>query len=1562
VVKKLLISLLLVSLSFSSDMSALPAFSAPQTSWLMQGRVYEGTVGDESTPLSGVTVSVYGANADWPSTGTVIDATTTDEAGWYGIEIFDDDILSYDYIYIEETDPPGYQSVGATTVDGIVRSAHRIDFEYPLEGKITSGNKFWDEIPVLSGRVYEGTVGDESTPLPGILMELYASNNIGIQGSLIYTTTTDESGWYGLSATLGYEFYTIVEVNPEGYNSEEATTVDGTVLDADRIRYDHPLAGQTLTGNKFWDVPVEGPLPDLVITEIWTEGGEICYQMVNIGAATAASGHETMLEIDGGWVETKLVPVDLPSEEPFIDCFAAAWSCSAPDDFVEVTADSGGAIEESNEDNNAQAVNWLCDVTPPEIIFGPIAVDITPTSAVIYWETTEPSSSDVFFGRFAESLPDENLNPDAASVHEVQLDGLLAYATYRFMVRSADDSGNAVESRVHSFRTLAEPDGEPPFVGFFDPGEITKTVTITATATDNSGVDRVQFLMDDVVIFTDYSPPYVLVLDSEAYPNGEHNLQTRAFDLSGNELTNGYTVGIGNLVDQSAPMVNITSPADGATVSGKINVNASLTDDAGLAQIFFKVVKGTNSWNEGFEGLPANPTFYNASFEWDTTQVANGSYRVAIEVYDIEGKYGYDVHDVTVDQSTAPKPAKLKVLSHTVARSGNGFIVTLKVQNVGDETASNVAIESTLKAFQPISYTTTSADYTVAYDAYYQEAEIQISANNSIPGGQTRTFTYNAAPVLFYPAGPLPSIGDYIYLHWDPPTGSRQHDIVSVPIITLPGGDTLFAAYTKAVKTADFILMTNPSRLFAFGYPDIDAVYGVLSEMAQLAIYEQGVLGYLNSYDRGKIDQLLTPTGAWGKMLSSQFSKALQGYVLIVGEREIVPTTLWGHFNLNWSNSKCTTTQVQDSDLSYANTTGDAAPELIVGRAIGNDPQDLYNVLHTSSVVYAGETGYSFDRSHALLVSGTDGNTSIQNSFTGFINDADKIITSDYAVTKIHWSSYTSSTVGLNAFTSATSGKDLVVYQGHGSPDGWGWFNTSWFDGSTNPAFNVAPVDFNGANPLVMGLACLTGSYEDHTANTCSFDGGDYNIAEGFLDKGAGVYIGSTEVSPVSINVSAGKEFFQTYWETHDTTIGKAFTELKRAHATSSNQYWRFWVYEYNLYGDPKYGALPAPMASTARERQQVTAPTPIIEVALPDYTITTLDNIDYVEIPGGSLLMEAELPQVPIYIMTVDYPAVFQVQNVALAARGGYTTTFGLHLPVHENWFASAGTAPASRPYANPDAVWYPDMDYDWSILDNPDGSSTLVLTIYPFTYNGTTTESRYYQNYEFHVDYTETNVMITEFTVDKDEVNYGDTLNATLAISATGMVGDASVGCVIKHAGTGEVMAELLMETLTGLKGQASFTPSWLADHVPQDNYFVTCVLRSGDGLLLDQQAVMFYLGTTSGVIHDFTATPTTFMPGNVVTTSLVFHNDGTVDLSGTLVVDVRDSTGTLVKTLSQMFSGLAPANTTVFDAEWHTPPDAAGTYYLTGYVLYNSKVTNPEILSATTPRVYLPAVVRE
>ncbi|HUP31586.1 MAG TPA: S8 family serine peptidase [Gaiellaceae bacterium] len=82
--------------------------------------------------------------------------------------------------------------------------------------------------------------------------------------------------------------------------------------------------------------------------------------------------------------------------------------------------------------------------------------------------------------------------------------------------------------------------------------------------------------------------------------------------------------------DTSPPTTSITSPSDGATVSGTITVQASASDDVGVARVELYV--------DG--GLVGTDTTSPYTFSWDTTTVANGSHSLQTKAYDAAGNVG----------------------------------------------------------------------------------------------------------------------------------------------------------------------------------------------------------------------------------------------------------------------------------------------------------------------------------------------------------------------------------------------------------------------------------------------------------------------------------------------------------------------------------------------------------------------------------------------------------------------------------------------------------------------------------------------------------------------------------------------------------------------------------------------------------------------------------------------------------------------------------------------------------------------------------------------------------
>jgi uncharacterized repeat protein (TIGR01451 family) len=148
-----LLTVILVVLSlaplFSSGIlspSIQTAFANPQQGWSFSGNVYSGVPADTTTPLKGVTVTLYGSN-DANSWGTSLSSTTTDANGSYALRTEE----IWEFYHIIETDLTGYNSTGAQAGSGCtVVNANWIRCEYAPGGATFSGDNFWDRRPATS--------------------------------------------------------------------------------------------------------------------------------------------------------------------------------------------------------------------------------------------------------------------------------------------------------------------------------------------------------------------------------------------------------------------------------------------------------------------------------------------------------------------------------------------------------------------------------------------------------------------------------------------------------------------------------------------------------------------------------------------------------------------------------------------------------------------------------------------------------------------------------------------------------------------------------------------------------------------------------------------------------------------------------------------------------------------------------------------------------------------------------------------------------------------------------------------------------------------------------------------------------------------------------------------------------------------------------------------------------------------------------------------------------------------------------------------------------------------
>jgi RHS repeat-associated protein len=210
----------------------------------------------------------------------------------------------------------------------------------------------------------------------------------------------------------------------------------------------------------------------------------------------------------------------------------------------------------------------------------------------------------------------------------------LPTAQQYFDYRSDDYSVAAERPRL----VLSYTDGtapRPPRAAVAEPasGQLVSgtAAVLTAAAGDDRRVDKVEFLVDGVVVATDTAAPWTTTWNSTTATAGSHTLAVRATDDAGHVTTSPTS---SMIVDNSAApsAASVTSPGSGASVSGTVTVNASATDDVAVTKVEFLAddeVFATDTvapWSASWNTLDTLRTAYD------------GAHSLTVRAYDAGGR------------------------------------------------------------------------------------------------------------------------------------------------------------------------------------------------------------------------------------------------------------------------------------------------------------------------------------------------------------------------------------------------------------------------------------------------------------------------------------------------------------------------------------------------------------------------------------------------------------------------------------------------------------------------------------------------------------------------------------------------------------------------------------------------------------------------------------------------------------------------------------------------------------------------------------------------------------
>ncbi|RLG39623.1 MAG: hypothetical protein DRN78_06500, partial [Thermoproteota archaeon] len=153
------------------------------------------------------------------------------------------------------------------------------------------------------------------------------------------------------------------------------------------------------------------------------------------GAIVTANSHQTTTNSTGGYI------LSLPAGNYTLTASKTGYYSSSTT--VEVL------------ENQTTTLNFqlLAEDTTPPVISNVNVISITPTTAVITWETDEKATSLVEYGTSSGSHPYSKEDTSYTTSHSITLTDLQPNTTYYFVVNSKDKAENPAQSPEYSFNT-----------------------------------------------------------------------------------------------------------------------------------------------------------------------------------------------------------------------------------------------------------------------------------------------------------------------------------------------------------------------------------------------------------------------------------------------------------------------------------------------------------------------------------------------------------------------------------------------------------------------------------------------------------------------------------------------------------------------------------------------------------------------------------------------------------------------------------------------------------------------------------------------------------------------------------------------------------------------------------------------------------------------------------------------------------------------------------------------------------------------------------------------------
>jgi uncharacterized membrane protein len=215
--------------------------------------------------------------------------------------------------------------------------------------------------------------------------------------------------------------------------------------------------------------------------------------------------------------------------------------------------------------------------------------------------------------------------------------------------------------------TSGPPDTTPPTTSITSPANgatVSGTITVTASASDNVGVVKVEFYIDSVLKSTSTTSPYTFSWNTTTVANGSHTIFSKAYDAANNVGTSAtVTVTVSNSTQQqllgNPGFENGTNTAPWVLTAGVINNSASEPPHSG----------SWDGWMDGYGTTHTDTVMQQVAIPANVT-TATLSFWLHIDTAETTTTQAFDTLTVQIRNSSGTVLATLATYSNLNAAAG----------------------------------------------------------------------------------------------------------------------------------------------------------------------------------------------------------------------------------------------------------------------------------------------------------------------------------------------------------------------------------------------------------------------------------------------------------------------------------------------------------------------------------------------------------------------------------------------------------------------------------------------------------------------------------------------------------------------------------------------------------------------------------------------------------------------------------------------------------------------------------------------------------------------------